>query len=153
MISMPQFNLKTPDAIVERRLEFIQKRERGEKVAPMLRECNLSEPTFYKFYNRYKKYGKLGLYDLSKAPKHHGRETKKERQEELFELFHEHPYFSTYELNEVINIPQRTISRLLKKKGMQKLYKPKSEKKRILETLKKERLRKRKIQKKSLKKF
>lgn len=149
---MPNFNMNTPEDLVLQRLEMIQAKERGGKVVNILNKSNISKPLFYKFYNRYLKYGKLGLYNLSKAPHNHGRRTSIEKEEYLHQLYKEYPYFSSYELYELVDIPPSTIQRIFKRNNLVKVYKPKSEKKRILERLKKD-LPKRKRMGRSAKKF
>lgn len=143
-----RFDLTTPPDMVNRRLAMIQmKLQQNKPVEKILEHYDISRPVFYKHFNRYKEYGKLGLYNLSKAPLHHGRETSSEKQEELLQLYHKHPYFSSYEFQELVSIPAKTIQKILKRKKIIKSYLPKSKKKTILEKLKKE-LRQKGIQKK-----
>lgn len=152
MYVMPKFNMNTPEDLVLQRFEMIQAKERGEKVVNILNKSNISKPLFYKFYNRYVEYGKLGLNNLSKAPHNHGRRTPIDKEEYLYQLYKKHPYFSSYELHELVGIPPSTIQRIFKRNNFVRVYKPKSEKKRILERLKKE-LQKEKREKKSRKEF
>lgn len=152
MYIMPNFNMDTPTSLVFQRLEMIQEKKKGEKVLNILNRFNVSKPLFYKFYNRYGEYGKLGLYDLSKAPHNHGRRTTTKKEELLYRLYEQHPYFSSYEFNEIIDIPPSTIQRIFKRNHFVKVYMPKKQKKIILERLKRE-LQKRRKEKKSKKEF
>lgn len=137
MEPLPNFDMNTPDGLIAQRREMMQAKERGETIKSILEKYNISRPTFYKIYKRYQKYGELGLHDLSKAPHNHGRKTSAEKEEQLLRLYQDHPYFSSYELNELVDVPISTIQRIAKRNGFVKVYKPKSEKKVILERLKK----------------
>lgn len=147
MLQMPNFNVHTPDVRVENRFSMIREREQGTKIDSILDEYNIARPTFYKFYKRYKQFGRAGLYDLSKAPLNHGLKTKSQDEKRVEDIFTQHPYFSSYELNQLVPLNPRTIQRIIKRKNLKKVYKSKSEKKTILEKLKKE-LYQRKILKK-----
>ena len=138
MFQMINFNAQTPEAIINHRLAMIKEREQGTKIDSILEKFAVTRPTFYKFYNRYHQFGKVGLHNLSKAPKNHGRKTSQKEEKRLEELFIQHPYFSSYELRELTSLIPRTIQRILKRKNLQKVYKPKKEKKKLLEKLKKE---------------
>lgn len=139
-----RFDLSTPVSIINHRLKMVQaKLTQHQPVEKVLSIFDVSRPILYKFIGRFKTYGKLGLHNISKAPLNHGRQTPHEKVELLFEIHKEHPYFSSYELNEVVDIPISTIQRIHKKRNLRKVYKPKKLKKKILEKLKKD-LKKRK---------
>ena len=144
MLSMPNFNANTPQTLLSKRLVMIQARKNGEKVKSILIRFNVSRPVFYKFYNRYSQYGKFGLYNLSRAPHYHGLKTPVETEEEVKKLYQKYPYFSSYEINSFTGLNPCLIQRIYKRNNLVKIYKPKKEKKRILEKLKKEFQRKRK---------
>lgn len=147
MFQMPNFNVHTPEDIVEKRFSMIQEKEEGTKVDLILNKYGFTKPTFYKFYKRYQLFGKAGLHNLSKAPLNHGTKTNKQDEKMVEDLFIQHPYFSSYELNELISINPRTIQRIIKRKNLKKVYKPKSQKKTILQKLKMELQQKRKQKK------
>ncbi len=148
MFIMPRFSQNTPESTIQHRLKMISEREQGSAINKIIVKYNTTKPTFYKFYQRYQEYGKMGLQDLSKAPQRHGTKTNKEDEKNLEDLFIQHPYFSSYELNQLVSLNPRTIQRIIKRKNLQKVYKPKAEKKKILEQLK----RKEQLQRKKLKK-
>lgn len=147
MFQMPNFNTYTPSHLVDLRLAMIHEREDGEKIDSILVKYKTTKPTFYKFFKRYRQFGEAGLHDISKAPRNHGTKTGKRDEKRIEELFVQHPYFSSYELNQLIPINPRTIQRIILRRNLKKVYKPKSQKKTILEKLKKE-FHQRKIQKK-----
>lgn len=134
-----RFNLNTPSEIVNRRYEMIQHRIKDNVcVEEILEKYNVSRPVFYKFVNRYDEYGKLGLHNISKAPLNHGRKTPPEKENNLLAIYQKYPFFSSYELHELVSIPAKTIQRILKNKAIKKSYLPKSQKKTILQKLKME---------------
>lgn len=134
-----RFDLSTPVNMINFRLEMVQSRlKKGEPVAETLIRFGVSRRILYKFIKRFKEYGKLGLCNLSKSPLNHGRQTPHEKIKRLFEVYEEHPYFSDYELNEIVSIPRSTIQYIRKKNNLVKIYKPKKLKKKILEELKKD---------------
>ena len=143
-----RFNLNTPLEIVNHRYEMIQHRIKNNVcVEEILEKYDVSRPIFYKFVKRYNEYGKLGLHNISKAPINHGRKTPPKKENYLFDLSQKYPLFSSYELHELVSIPAKTIQRILRKRAIKKSYLPKSQKKTILERLKKE-MHQRKTQKK-----
>lgn len=146
MLQMPNFNYNTPSHILEHRLAMINERKQGTNLNSILVKFKTTKPTFYKFYERYDQFGKSGLYDISKAPKNHGTKTDVQTERKIETLFTQHPYFSSYELNELIPVNPRTIQRIIKRNKLKKVYKHKSEKKKILQKLKS--VSQRKIQKK-----
>lgn len=148
---MPNYNMKTPEELISRRKEMMNAKGNAMLIDDILDTFNISRPVFYKIYNRYQKYGELGLYNLSKAPHNHGRKTNAQKEEQLYQLYQNHPYFSSYEFHELLDIPASTIQRITKRNGFVKVYKPKSEKKTILERLKMEIVKERR-EKKSKKK-
>ena len=137
MEPLPNFEMNTPDGLIAQRREMIRAKEKGEKIKSILEKYNVSKPIFYKICKRYQKYGELGLHDLSKAPHNHGRRTQAEKEEQLRRLYRDHPYFSSYEFHELVDIPPSTIQRIAKRNNFVKVYKPKNGKKMILERLKK----------------
>lgn len=147
MFQMPNFNVHTANNTIDYRLAMIRDREQGEKIDSILVKYKTTKPTFYKFYKRYHQFGTAGLHDISKAPWNHGTKINAKDEKKVEELFIRHPYFSSYELNQLIALNPRTIQRIILRKNLKKVYKPKSQKKTILEKLKKE-LNQRKTQKK-----
>lgn len=147
MFQMPNFNTQTPNHLVDLRLAMIRERGDGEKIDSILVKYKTTKPTFYKFFKRYHQFGEAGLHDISKAPQNHGTKTSKRDEKMIEELFIQHPYFSSYELNQLIPINPRTIQRIILRRNLKKVYLPKSQKKTILEKLKRE-LHQRKTQKK-----
>lgn len=135
---MPNFNMKTPEEVISRRKEMMNAKGNAMLIDDILGTFNISRPVFYKIYNRYQKYGELGLCNLSKAPHNHGRKTNARKEEQLYQIYHNHPYLSSYEFHELVDIPASTIQRIAKRNGFVKVYKSKSEKKTILERLKME---------------
>ena len=134
-----RFDFSTPAEIVNHRLEMIQARIKDNiRVENILEEYNISRPVFYKFVKRYNEYGKLGLHNISKAPLNHGRKTPLEKENNLLTLYQKYPFFSSYELHELVSIPAKTIQRILRKRAIKKYYLPKSQKKTILQKLKME---------------
>ena len=147
MFQMPNFNVHTPNHIIDLRLAMISEKEDGAKMDSILIKYKTTKPTFYKFFKRYHQFGEAGLHDISKAPQNHGTKTSEKDERVVEELFVQHPYFSSYELNQLIPINPRTIQRIILRKNLKKVYKPKSQKKTILEKLKKESEQKRKQKK------
>ena len=134
-----RFDFDTPPEIVDHRLEMIQVRIKDNvRVEDILEEYNLSRPVFYKFLKRYHDYGKLGLHNFSRAPLNHGRKTLQEKENSLLALCQKYPFFSSYELHELVSIPAKTIQRILRKRAIKKSYLPKSQKKTILQKLRME---------------
>ena len=147
MFQMPNFNTHTPNHIIDLRLAMIREREEGEKIDSILVKYKTTKPTFYKFFKRYHQFGGAGLHDISKAPHNHGTKTSAKDEKKIEELFVQHPYFSSYELNQLSSLNPRTIQRIIRRKKLNKVYKPKSQKKTILERLKKKFLQKRRQKK------
>lgn len=135
---MAHINSNTPQELISKRFEMIQAKEKGEKIDTILTKYGVSRPVFYKFFNRYTEIGLNGLYDLSKAPHNHGLKIDLKDEKKIVGLFHMHPYFSSYEMNELVHINPKTIQRVYKRNHLVKIYKPKREKKHLLEQLKKE---------------
>ncbi len=134
-----RFNFNTPLEIVNRRYEMIQQRIKDNtSVEKILEKYDVSRPIFYKFFKRYNEYGKLGLHNISRAPLNHGRKTSPEKEYCLMSMYQKYPYFSSYELNELVPIPAKTIQKIFKREGLKKVYLPKPQKKTILERLKRE---------------
>jgi len=118
---------------VNHRYEMIQHRIKDSvSVEEILEKYDVSRPIFYKFFKRYNEYGKLGLHNISKAPLNHGRKTSPEKENNLLVLYQKYPFFSSYELQELVSIPAKTIQKIFKRKKMHKSYLPKSQKKTIL---------------------
>lgn len=136
MNHVPNFNMNTPKEVISHRFEMVKSKEKGDKIVDVLNRYDISRPVFYKFYSRYTEYGIKGLHDLSKAPHKHGRKTPFEKEVYLSRLYRQYPFFSSYEYNELVDIPPSTIQRIIKRNKFVKIYKPKREKKLILEKLK-----------------
>ncbi len=116
------------------RYEMVQARlKSGCKVAKILSTHNISRRTFYVNLHKFEKDGIAGL--KSKWGIH--RKTDNNLELKFEKLFKEHPYFSSYEFSKIINLNPRTIQRIISRKNLIKVYKPKKERLKILEELKK----------------
>lgn len=116
------------------RYEMVQARlKEGHRVEKILSNYGVSKRTFYVNLHKFESEGIRGL--KSKWGEH--RKTDEKKEEKFLDLFKEHPYFSSYEFSEIINLNARTIQRIIVRKKLIKVYKPKKEKKMILENIKK----------------
>ena len=116
------------------RYNMIQARlKTGCKVEKILSDYSISRRTFYVNLHKFEKLGIDGL--KSKWGKH--RKTNEDIEERFVELFKEHPYFSSYEFSEIIKLKPRTIQRIIIRDNLIKTYKPKKEKRKILDDIKK----------------
>ena len=105
----------------------------GHKVEKILSDYGVSRRTFYVNLHKFESEGIKGL--KSRWGEH--RKTNKKTEEKFLELFKEHPYFSSYEFSEIISLNARTIQRIIVRKKLTKVYKPKKERKGIFENIKK----------------
>lgn len=117
-----------------RRYEMVQARlKEGHKVEKILLDYGISRRTFYVNLHKFEGEGIKGL--KSRWGEH--RKTNEKTEEEFLELFKEHPYFSSYEFSEIISLNPRTIQRIIARKKLMGVYKPKKERKNILRNIKK----------------
>ena len=115
-----------------KRYEIVQARlKSGCKIEKILSDYDISRRTFYSNLHKFEKEGIQGL--KSKWGRH--KKTKDEKEREFEKIFNAHPYFSSYEFFTLIHLNPRTIQRIIKRKKMIKLYKPKKERLLILEKL------------------
>ena len=105
----------------------------GVKIEEILLDYGVSRRTFYLNLHKFEKGGIDGI--KSKWGKH--RKIDEDLEEKFVELFNEHPYFSSYEVSEMINLNPRTIQRIIARKKLIKISKPKKERIEILEMIKK----------------
>lgn len=117
-----------------KRYEIVQARLKlNHKIEKILSDYGVSKRTFYVNLHKFERDGIKGL--KSKWGKH--RKTKENIEKKFEKLFKKHPYFSSYEFSEIINLNPRTIQRIILRKRLIRLYKPKKERRGILENLKK----------------
>lgn len=129
---------KTLNDIICRRYEMVQARTKHNQIVKsILKEYEVSRPTFYRYLNRFKKHGIFGLRDLSRAPKYNANKTPRKDEEELIRLHNKYPYFSSYELSEICGLSYKAIQRIRKRNGLKNEYRPKDQKKTLLKRLKK----------------
>lgn len=137
MDKLPDFQT-TPIEVVDQRYEMIQcYLRKEERTINILNKFKVTSPDFYKYLKRFNLYGRVGLQRLKRGAKVPHNKTPSSQEKEVTSLHKKHPYFSSYELNELINLNPRTIQRIYKRNNYVKTYKPKKEKKLILEKLKK----------------
>ena len=55
-------------SVVEKRVEFVLRRDAGESMSDLCREFSVSRKTGYKIFKRFKEVGLVGLYDESRRP-------------------------------------------------------------------------------------
>ena len=116
------------------RYEIVQARlKEGHKVEKILSDYSISRRTFYVNLHKFEE-GGIGALK-SRWGEH--RRTDEKTEEKFLELFKEHPYFSSYEFSEIINLNPRTIQRIIVRNNLIRVYKPKKERKNILEDIKK----------------
>lgn len=117
-----------------KRYEMVQARlKEGHKVEKILLDYGVSRRTFYVNLHKFEGEGIGAL--KSRWGKH--RRTDEKLEEKFEELFRKHPYFSSYEFSEIINLNPRTIQRIIARKKLIGIYKPKKERKNILQNIKK----------------
>lgn len=115
------------------RYEMVQARlKSGCKIEEILSNYHISRRAFYVNLHKFEKEGIEGL--KSKWGNH--RKTDKTIELKFEKLFKEHPYFSSYELSQIIKLNPRTIQRIIIRKNLSKVHKPRKEKMKILEELK-----------------
>ncbi len=118
------------------RYEMVQARlKSGCKIDDILSNYHISRRSFYVNLHKFEKEGINGL--KSRWGKH--RKTAEIKELRLEKLFKEHPYFSSYEFSQIIRLNPRTIQRIVARKNLIKTHKPKKERMKILEELKKKR--------------
>ncbi len=116
------------------RYEMVQARlKSGCKIDEILSTYNASRRTFYVNLHKFEKDGIAGL--KSKWGIH--RKTDSSLELKFEKLFKEHPYFSSYEFSKIIKLNPRTIQRIIARRKLIKIYKPKKERLKILEERKK----------------
>ena len=115
------------------RYEIVQARlKSGCKITEILSNYHISRRTFYINLHKFENEGIAGL--KSKWGIH--RKTDKNMELKFEKMFKEYPYFSSYELSQIIKLNPRTIQRIIKRKNLSKVYKPKKERIKILEKIK-----------------
>lgn len=116
------------------RYEMVQARLRlGCKIEEILSNYHISRRAFYVNLHKFENDGIAGL--KSKWGNH--RKTDNSTELKFEKLFREYPFFSSYEFSQIIKLYPRTIQRIIRRKNLSKVYKPKKERMRILEELKK----------------
>src|SRR3989338_3323417 len=119
------------------RYEMVQARlKSGCKIEKILSNYHISRRTFYVNLHNFEKYGIEGL--KSKWGKH--RKTVEIIETRFEKLFKVHPYFSSYEFSQIIKLNPRTIQRIILRRNLSKVHKPKKERKKILVDFKKKAL-------------
>lgn len=137
MEQLPDFQT-TPLGVVEQRYKMVQcYLRKEERTIDILNKFKVTSPDFYKYLHRFNLYGRVGLQRLKRGAKVPHNKTPANQERKVASLYKKHPYFSSYELNELIGLNPRTIQRIYKSNNLVKTYKPKEEKKPILEKLKK----------------
>ena len=115
------------------RYEMVQARlKSGCKIDDILSNYHISRRAFYVNLHKFEKKGINGL--KSQWGKH--RKTDESKEIKFEKLFREHPYFSSYEFSQIIRMNPRTIQRIIARKSLIKVGKPKKERMKILEELK-----------------
>ena len=115
------------------RYEMVQARlKSGCKIEEILSNYHISRRAFYVNLHKFEKDGIKGL--KSKWGKH--RKTNENKEIEFEKLFKKHPYFSSYEFSRITRLNPRTIQRIIARKNLSKVHKPKKERMKILEDLK-----------------
>jgi len=115
------------------RYEMVQARLKHNcKIEEILSDYHISRRAFYVNLHKFEKEGIEGL--KSKWGNH--RKTDKTIELKFEKLFKEHPYFSSYELSQIIKLNPRTIQRIIIRKNLSKVHKPRKERMKILEELK-----------------
>lgn len=146
MEKIPTFAL-TLESVVNQRYAMIrQYLKKDMRVKDLLIKYGITGPDFYKFLKRFKKYGEVGLQNLKRGRRIPVNKTSPDQEVKVISFHRKYPFFSSYEMDEILSLKPRTIQRILKRYNLKKIYKPKPEKKRILERLKKEYQRKRRTE-------
>jgi len=115
------------------RYEMVQARlKSGCKIEEILSNYHISRRAFYVNLHKFEKEGIEGL--KSKWGNH--RKTDKTIELKFEKLFKEHPYFSSYELSQIIKLNPRTIQRIVIRKNLSRVHKPRKERMKILDELK-----------------
>jgi len=115
------------------RYEMVQARlKSGCKIEEILSNYHISRRAFYVNLHKFENEGIEGL--KSKWENH--RKTDKTIELKFEKLFKEHPYFSSYELSQIIKLNPRTIQRIVIRKNLSRVHKPRKERMKILDELK-----------------
>lgn len=115
------------------RYEMVQARlKSGCKIEEILLNYHISRRAFYVNLHKFERYGIEGL--KSKWGKH--RKINEYLEVKFERLFKEHPYFSSYEFSQLIKLNPRTIQRVIARRNLSRVRKPKKERTKILEKLK-----------------
>jgi len=115
------------------RYEMVQARlKSGCKIEEILSNYHISRRAFYVNLHKFENEGIEGL--KSKWGNH--RKTDKTIELKFEKLFKEHPYFSSYELSQIIKLNPRTIQRIVIRKNLSRVHKPRKERMKILDELK-----------------
>src|SRR3989338_1132271 len=115
------------------RYEMVQARlKSGCKIEEILSNYHISRRAFYVNLHKFENEGIEGL--KSKCENH--RKTDKTIELKFEKLFKEHPYFSSYELSQIIKLNPRTIQRIVIRKNLSRVHKPRKERMKILDELK-----------------
>lgn len=107
--------------------------KKGHKIEDILQDYGVSRRTFYVNLHKFEARGINGL--KSKWGEH--RRISSNIEQEFKLLFKKHPYFSSYEFSEIIDLNPRTIQRIIIRRNLVKVSKAKKERRKILEELKK----------------
>src|SRR3990167_7085260 len=123
--------LLTPKEL--RRYEMVQARLKHKcKIEEILSKYGISIKAFYSNLHKFENEGIEGL--KTKSGKH--RKTADEVEIKFEAIFKEHPYFSSYEFTQIINLNPRTIQRIIQRKRLTQVYRPKKERLILLRKLK-----------------
>ena len=117
-----------------KRYDMVQARLKSScKIEKILSDYGVSRRTFYVNLHKFESEGITGL--KSKWGRH--RKTDDGVEEEFVRLFKEHPYFSSYEFAELVDLKSRTIQRIIIRRKLTSVYKSKKERRKISDFLKK----------------
>ena len=101
-------------------MEFVTRLGRGERMAELCREYDISRKTGYKIWNRFKEDGVWGLADVSRKPLRSPRKTPKEVEDLILACRKEHPTWGARKIGEIlrkerpdIKIPARSTMDLM----------------------------------------
>ena len=121
-----------------KRYEMVQARlKSGCKIDKVLIDYGVSRRAFYANLHKFEREGIEGL--KSKWGKH--RKTSNNDEKRFEKLFREYPFFSSYEFSQLLNLNPRTIQRIIIRRRLTRVYKPKKQRIIFLEKLKQEKKR------------
>ena len=106
--------------------------KKGYKIEKILSYYGVSKRTFYVNLHKFERGGIESL--KSRWGEH--RKTEHNLEDKFVSLFKKHPYFSSYEFSEIINLNPRTIQRIIIRKKLSKVTMQKKKRKDILEDIK-----------------